>query len=211
MKKISLLLIIIILLIAIGWFFANKEKAVVDKTIGTYKNSSLGITFSYPKILTASTTDGVVTLHHDIAYENRGDCDMMGDEKIYPRLTDFRVTIQKMNKNVVDAMRTVSPYIPQENFVNNKVVVSPGFIDAFKTQGYEGYAIYEGAEGCGQTTYYFPIEEEKTLIIHKASIQILSGVIAEEKMNEVLAVPGVISREKSEEIFISILNSLKVQ
>ena len=46
MKKISLLLIIIILLIAIGWFFANKEKAVVDKTIGTYKNSSLGITFT---------------------------------------------------------------------------------------------------------------------------------------------------------------------
>ncbi|KKR69349.1 MAG: hypothetical protein UU11_C0002G0147 [Parcubacteria group bacterium GW2011_GWF2_40_69] len=30
-------------------------------------------------------------------------------------------------------------------------------------------------------------------------------------MIEVLAVPGVITRDKSDEIFISILNSLKVQ
>jgi len=135
---------------------------------------------------------------------------MMGDEKIYPRLTDFKVTIQKVNKDIVGTMKTISPYIPQENFVNNNVVVSPGFIDAYSVGTLNGYAIYEGAEGCGQTTYYFPISADKTLVINKASIQVLSGVIAKEKMDEVLAVPGVISKEKYEEIFLSILGSLKI-
>jgi hypothetical protein len=135
---------------------------------------------------------------------------MMGEETVYPRLTDFRVTMQKMNKDLVDTMKTISPYIPQENFVNNQVVESPGFIDKFSVGTLNGYAIYEGAEGCGQTTYYFPIKDDQTLIIGKASIQILSGVVSNEKAAEVLAVPGVISKEASEQMFLSILQTLSI-
>lgn len=208
MRKFSLLLIIAIILVSIFWFFKNKEKVVVDETITTYRNSALGISFKYPKILTASATDGTITLFHDIPFENTGECDMMGEDTIYPRLTDFRVTMEKMNKGLVDTMKTKSPYIPQENFVNNQVVESPGFIDKFSVGTLNGYAIYEGAEGCGQTTYYFPVKNDQTLIVGKASIQILSGVVSNEKALEVLAVPGVISKETSEQIFLSILQTL---
>jgi len=207
----NFLIFIILILVFGGWWLTKtKNKPVVDESITSYKNSGLGITFDYPKILTISASDEMVTLHHDIPYQNHGECDMMGDENVYPRLTDFRVTFQKIEKNLVDTMRIISPYIPQENFVNEEVVESPGFIDKFQIGKLDGYAIYEGVEGCGQTTYYFRIKDNQTLVVGKASIQILSGVIVKEKMEEVLAVPGVISREKSEEMFESILTSLKI-
>jgi uncharacterized protein YxeA len=209
MKKIFTVIIVLII-ISVGFWFTKKNNVSVETTTTTYKNSSLNISFNYPKILTASTTNGVIVIHHDIAYENKGDCDMMGDEKTYPRLTDFKVTIQKIKMGLIPTMKDLSPYIPQENFVNNAVVPSPGFIDIFKVGNLDGFAIYEGAEGCGQTTYYFPIGNNETLVITKASIQILSGVVAKDKMNEVLAVPGVISKEKSEAIFDSILETLKI-
>ncbi len=210
MRKFSLLLIIVMILVATGWFFKNKEKIVLDDSLATYRNTTLGISFRYPKILNTSVADGKVVLLHDIPFENTGECDMMGEETIYPRLTDFRVTMQKMNKSLVDTMKTVSPYIPQENFVNDQVVESPGFIDKFSVGTLKGYAIYEGAEGCGQTTYYFPIKDDQTLIIGKASIQILSGIFSDNREKEVLAVPGVISREESNQIFLSILQTLKI-
>ena len=210
MNKFLLIIVAGLLVIGGAWLIKNNNKTQSDENIKTYKNLGLGITFNYPKYLTASTTDGVIVLHHDIAFENNGDCDMMGDENTYPRLTDFKVTIQKINKNLVSTMKAVSPYIPQENFVNDEVVVSPGFIDAFEVGTLRGYAIYEGAEGCGQTTYYFPIKSDETLVINKASIQVLSGVTGKEKQDMVLAIPEVISKEKSEEIFISILKTLEI-
>jgi len=208
MKKFLLLIIIL----AIGGFlyFNKKVEAPVDANMISYKNSKLGISFSYPKILNASTTNESTVLHHDIPYKNTGECDMMGDTETYERLTDFRVTFKIFNKNLVDTMKEVSPYIPQENFVDGVVVESPGFIDVYKIGNLSGYAIYEGAEGCGQTSYYFPIETSKTILITKASIQVLSGVISKELENEVLAVPGVISREQSKEIFEGILETLRV-
>ena len=210
MNKFLSIIIIILLVVGGLWLIKNNNKTPVYENIKTYKNIGLGISFDYQKNLTASTTDGVVVLHHDIAFENNGDCDMMGGENTYPRLTDFKVTIQKIDKNLVNTMKVVSPYIPQENFVNNEVVVSPGFIDAFEVGTLSGYAIYEGAEGCGQTTYYFPIKSDETLVINKASIQVLSGVTGKEKQDMVLAIPEVISKEKSEEIFISILKTLEI-
>ena len=209
MRKVT---IIVILLIIVGafWFVKKDKEVVTEKTTTTYKNSSLNVSFDYPKTLTVKTVGGVITLHHDIAYENHGDCDMVGDEKTYPKLTDFKVTIQKTKTGLVDTMKNMSPYIPQENFINNTVVPSPGFIDEFKSGKLLGFVIYEGAEGCGQTTYYFPINNNETLVINKASIQILSGVIVGDKVNEVLAVPGVISKEQSESIFDSILKTLKI-
>lgn len=210
MKKFSLLLLIAIILVSIGWFFKNRENVVVDETLVTYRSSALGISFKYPKILNVSLADGTIVLFHDIPFENTGGCDMAGEEIVYPRLTDFRVTIQKMNKGLVDTMKTVSPYIPQENFVNNQVIESPGFIDKFSAGTLKGYAIYEGAEGCGQTTYYFPIKDDLTLIVGKASVQILSGIFSDNREQEVLAVPGAISREQSEQIFLSILQTLSI-
>ena len=151
-----------------------------------------------------------MTLHHDIPYANTGACDMMGDNKTYDRLTDFEMTVQIVNKNLTGTVKSLSPYIPQENFVNDELVASPGFIDPYTIGALSGFAIYEGVEGCGQTTYYFPVASDQTLVVTNASIQALSGARLPEKVAEVLIVPGAISREKNQQIFESVMKSLKI-
>lgn len=212
MKKVFFILLLI-LLVALGfWYVQKNPETTPDPLIKNYRNTNLGISFSYPKTLTASTTSNEVVLHHDIPYENHGDCDMVGDTKTYDRLTDFHVVMQTLNKNLVETMKELSPYIPEENFVNNEVIESPGFIDAYIVGSFSGYSIYEGAEGCGLITYYFPIEKNKTLVVRRSSIQALNVSVSPlEKRQEILAVPGVISNEKSEEIFLVVLKSLVVQ
>ncbi|OGD25447.1 MAG: hypothetical protein A2V57_09705 [Candidatus Aminicenantes bacterium RBG_19FT_COMBO_65_30] len=210
MKKI-IFVVLIVFIAGAGYYFLKKDNSPVGEDANKqYQNSDAGISFAYPKILTASTTDGIAVLHHDIPYKNSGPCDMMGDEIKYDRLTDFEMKIQIIDKDLTETVKTLSSYIPQENFVNDKLVASPGFIDPYTIADFSGFAIYEGAEGCGQTTYYFPIAGNKTLVIANASIQVLSGAIVQEKANEVLAVPGVISREKNKEIFESIVRNLKI-
>jgi len=210
MKK-SAFLILIMLIAGTGYYFLRKDKRLVGEDPNTqYENSATGISFEYPKILTVSTTDGIVLLHHDIPYKNSGACDMMGDEKKYDRLTDFEMKIQIINSNLTETVKNLSASIPQENFVNGDLVASPGFIDPYTIGRFSGFAIYEGAEGCGQTTYYSAVTGHKTLVIANASIQALSGAISREKVNEVLAVPGVISRENNIEIFESIVRKLKI-
>jgi hypothetical protein len=211
MKK-FILIIVMLVIAGTVYYFLRKENPPVGEDADTqYQDADTGISFAYPKDLAASTADGIAMLHHDIPYKNAGACDMMGDEKTYDRLTDFEMKIRIINNKLAETVKTLSPYIPQENFVNGELAASPGFIDPCTIGNFSGFAIYEGAEGCGQTTYYFPIAPDKTLVITNASIQALSGVIAQEKVKEILAVPGVISREKNGEIFASIVRSLKIK
>ncbi len=192
-------IIIIILVLIVGgvWFSKSKNVAVVDKTIAFYNNSSLGISFTYPKILTASTTSGVITLHHEVPFVHHDYCDFKGEiDTTINTLTDFDVKFFVQNRGLVETMKTVSPYIPQENFIDDAVIESPGFIDKYSAGKLNGYKIFEGAEGCGQTTYYFPISDTKTLVVQEALVTVFTGAI---------------NKEKSAEIFDSILVSLKVQ
>ena len=211
MKKVTFI-IVLVLFAGTGCDFLRKDKRPVgEDPPAQYENSVTGISFVYPKILTVSTTDGIAILHHDIPYKNSGACDMMGAEKKYDRLTDFEMKIRIMNNILAETVKKLSSYIPQENFINDELVASPGFIDPCTIGNYSGFAIYEGAEGCGQTTYYFPVADRKTLVIANASIQALSGAISQERVNEVLAVPGVLSREKNKEIFDSIVRNIKIK
>ena len=211
MKKIFYIFLILIIVAGFGYFFSTKEQKEIkpEETNKKYYNVNTGISFSYPKIFTANTVEGKVTLHHDIPYQNSGACDMAEEGNAYDKLTDFEMTVEIMNKNLTDTVKTLSPYIPQENFMNNELIPSPGFIDTYNVGGLSGFAIYEGAEGCGQTTYYFPISKDKTLIVTNASIQALSGVRSPDKINEILAVPGAISKEENTRFFEEILKSLK--
>jgi len=211
MKKAAWVLVAIILLMGSVVYYRHTHRTPTDPTISRYSNSELGISFSYPNILAASTTDGTVTVHHDIAYENTGDCDMKGIDQTFPRLTDFEMTLRVFDTGLVKTMKTQSPYIPEENFINGEVVPSPGFIDPYTAGTFKGYAIYEGAEGCGQTAYYFPLGSSRTLLVTKASIQQLSTAASPETRTAILAVPGVISPEESDKIFSSIMKSIVVQ
>ena len=211
LKKISFG-ILILLIAGAGYGCPQKESTAAGESPDKhYTNSETGISFTYPEYLTAGTAAGVAVLHHDIPYKNGGACDMMGDEQEYDRLTDFELKIQIIAKDLSEAVRDLSPYIPPENFVNGELAASPGFIDACTIGRYSGFAVYEGAEGCGYTRYYFRLSGNKTLVMTNASIQALSGAIVQERVNEVLAVPGVISRERNTEIFESVVGSLIIK
>ncbi|MFA6585853.1 MAG: hypothetical protein WCS86_01705 [Candidatus Paceibacterota bacterium] len=173
-----------------------------------FKNSQFE--FKYPSNISVSENAQVVSLSHSIPFENiDGGCDMKGDGVISKDLVDFGVSFRVSNKPLIETVKSESSYIPAENFSNGKLLVSPGYIDSSKIGSLNGYSIYEGVEGCGDTTYYFPVSDSKTLIVKKSMIQMLSGVATLESRAKVLAVPGVISSEKSEEIFNQILTSLK--
>ena len=89
------------------------------------------------------------------------------------------------------------------------MIVSPGFIDPVSFGSLSGYAIFEGAEGCGHTVYYFPISANKTLVVKNDFITIFSGSIDIEQGKEALKVPGVIGPQEANQIFKDILLSLK--
>lgn len=210
MKKVFIIFLVIVCLAGAA-LYIKKEKTApkVPSTTTTYRSTETGIAFTYPKILTASTTDGVIELHHDIPYANSGACDMTGDLRSYDKLTDFDMTVQVSSQSLVKTVKTMSPYIPQENFVNDTLVPSPGFIDPYRTSSLSGFAIYEGAEGCGHTIYYFPLSDSKTLVITKEMIQALNpSVRSQESIAAILSVPSAISPAQSEQIFDSIVTSL---
>lgn len=163
-----------------------KESATADWK--TYTNSIDGYSFDYPSKLSISSNNGEVYLSHSIPFDNYdGGCDMKGDSKLSKTLNDFGMSVR---------------------VVSGKV--TPSYIDGTYSKGeLTGNWAYKGAEGCGNTEYYFPITNNRTLIITKQEIQILSPVVSAEVRDKVLAVPGVISYNESKEIVEKILSTLK--
>ncbi len=211
MKKIIAIVIIVLLTIFGFWYAKKMPSKLADSSVATYRNSGLGISFTYPKILSASTTGEIVSLHHEVLFEHHDYCDFKGEATTtIPSLTDFQVSFRTQDKNIVDTIKTESPYIPEENFVNGNVVPSPGFIDSVTAGSLEGYKIFEGAEGCGHTTYYFSVSNSKTLIVKEDLITVFTGAIDKENEDAALAVPGVINKEKETEILNSILKTVQV-
>ncbi len=212
MKKL-LLPILILILIASGFLYYRKNNITpVDPNVASYRNSSLGISFKYPKILTTKGNNTSINIHHEVPFVHHDFCDFKGEATTtIDTLTDFNVTMHIVSKNLVDSMKTESPYIPEENFVNNTVVPSPGFIDRVDFGNLKGYSIFEGAEGCGHVIYYLSISDNKTLVIINDFITIFSGAIDVENMDRALAVPGVINRQMAEEIFQSIVKTIEIQ
>lgn len=184
-------------------------KPVVED-LKTYTSQTSAIEFQYPSNLTVSETAGLVTLNHQIPFENHGNCDMKGDPNTYPTLKDFNVSLQIMSGSVAQAVKTLSPYIPAENFLGDSLKVSPGFIDQAQIGNFSGFSILEGAEGCGHVIYYFPIANSQTLVVVKDNVQMLSGIVTGDIRDRILKVPGVITPEQSGVIFKQIITSLKV-
>jgi len=212
MKKVYIIIVLIIALLGVWYFGTKKSSVTVPSTTATYRNSTNGIGFTYPKILTARTEYGITSLRHSVPFEHHDYCDFKGEATTtIPTLTDFHVRFYIVEKNIIGTMKQESPYIPAENFVNNTVIPSPGFIDSVEIGTLKGYKIFEGAEGCGHTIYYFEIEKNKTLVVIQDFITIFSGAIDVEQGAKALLVPGVISKEKEAEIFDSIVKTIEVR
>lgn len=211
--KTSITVIIILALAAVGIYFYKYRAQPVSTPATTtqYTNPAAGVSFTYPKTLTASTTGSTVALHHDIPFAHADFCDFKGDAPMQDTLTDFHVAMHVENLGLVDAMKKNSPYIPQENFVGDTVVASPGFIDPYTVGSLQGYMMFEGVEGCGRTLYYLPLSSNRTLVVDRELVTVFSGAINSQVQQQVLAVPGVITKEKADEILKNILVSLKTQ
>lgn len=212
MKK-TLALILVILVASLGYFyFIKKEKAPAPSNTKTYRNSTLGLSFIYPNMLTASTTGSSVVVHHEVPFEHPDYCDFRGDNAgTQKNLTDFNIAISLSDKDIVETIKQKSPYISPENFVNGKVVTSPGFIDEVVIGNLSGYKIIEGVEGCGHTTYFFKISDNKTLVVVSDMITIFTGAIPEETASRAKAVPGIITSEEADQILKSIISTLKAR
>ncbi len=181
--------LIALVLIVGGAYYAGTKKAVAPETNWkTYTDSKSGIEFNYPSKLALTTSDGRVNLSHSILFENYdGGCDMVGNAELSKTLTDFNVSFD---------------IVPGD--------IKPSYIDGDYLAGtLKGNWAYQGAEGCGQTLYYFPVEGNKTLVVTKQELQILSPIVSAEVRNKVLEVLGVISHEESGEILKQILSTFK--
>lgn len=198
-KKIILGIIVVAIIAIVGVYLINKSSQVASPIVQdttdakevsgskTYTNTKDGYSFEYPDKLTLSTI-GEVRLSHTIPFENHdGGCDMKGDSKLSTTLTDFGLSF-----GVVSGDK------------------KPSYVDGnFSAGSLNGVWAYMGAEGCGQTVYYFPISGNRTLIVTKQELQVLSPVVAPDVRNKVLAVPGVISYEESNKIIKEILSTFK--
>jgi hypothetical protein len=112
---------------------------------------------------------------------------MKGDAELSKTLTDFGMSI-----SIVSGTK------------------NPPYVDGNYSKGIlNGKWAYMGAEGCGQTNYYFPISDNRTLVVEEAQVQMLSGSATPETRAKLLAVPGVISNEESKTIFDQILSTFK--
>lgn len=153
-----------------------------------YKNNKYGYEFRYPDKLTLTVENDIPTLKHTIPYKNYGDCDMVGGNTLYERFTDFsmifKVTLQKLSPDYNDG-----PY-------------KKGILD--------GVVQYYGAEGCGPVYYYFPISKGRTLRVERNMVQAFTGISKYWNAEEILAVPGVITKEESDKLFDQILSSFKI-
>lgn len=211
--KITSVTVLIVVFITFGFFIYNKEKNT-ETPIETklYRNSNIGVVFKYPPKLSVKSANSKINIHHEVPFEHHDFCDFKGEATTtIPVLTDFNVNIHISPKNLIDTIRTESPYIPEENFINDKIVSSPGFIDEVKFGDKKGYSIFEGAEGCGHTVYYLYVSNDRTLVIYNDFITIFSGSIDTENMNRALQVPNVINKDENQKILEQILNSLSAQ
>lgn len=212
MKKLILPILIVILLTGSFWFYKKSQTKPIDPKISSYRNSSLGISFKYPKILTTTGDNVSIKIHHEVPFTHHDFCDFKGESTTtIDTLIDFNVEMYLTEKNILETMKSESPYIPAENFLNNTIVPSPGFIDPVDFENFKGYSIFEGAEGCGHTIYYLKVSDQKTLVIINDFITIFSGSIDTENMESAMAVPGVINKDKANTIFDSIIKSMTIQ
>ncbi|MBE0411881.1 MAG: hypothetical protein IBX69_19300, partial [Anaerolineales bacterium] len=107
-----------------------------------YRNDALGYEFKYPPKLQLVEQEDVVILNHSIEYENCGDCDMRGYCDYHERLDDFNVSFEVIHNHIEHDLY--------------------GYDYAYHAGMLEGYWIYQGAQGCGDFLYYFPLGDEKT-------------------------------------------------
>ena len=179
----------------------------INSNLRNYKSEKYGFAIKYPKNLTLSEENNGIILTHSIVYRHSDPCNFKGDSLILEELTDFHVSFEVFQKNLLETViENESSAFAQENLIGNNLKISPGFIDEYRAGDLTGYQITRGVEGCGEYTYYFPLDSSQTLLIRRAFIAEFSPIIADSQ--KYLALPGIISPTMEKTMLDQIFSNL---
>jgi hypothetical protein len=213
------LIFILILAVLVGggilvydwWIMKLGEYPEFDiiSNLRNYKSEKFGFAIKYPEEIILSEESNGISLTHSIAYEHPNPCDFKGDSPTLQELTDFNVSLGVLQKNLPETViENESSAFAQENLIGNNLKISPGFIDEYRTGDLTGYQITQGVEGCGEYTYYFPIDSSHTLLVKRAFIAEFSPIITNSQ--KYLALPGIISPIMEKTMFDQILSDFRL-
>lgn len=174
-----------------------------------YQYKKPGFEIRYPEnIITVSQEGEKVILIHSIPFEHPNPCDFIGDAPPLKELTDFRVSLQIINKNFKETiMANEGDYVVSNFLPGNTLQIEPGYIDKINIGSLKGYRITEGVEGCGYYAYYFPLDENNTLKVERSFITELQPIIVDNE--KYLKIPGVIPPDKEEKLFNQIVSTFR--
>jgi hypothetical protein len=201
-------IVLVVGVIAVAVFGIYK---IFGQPEGFKKFSNKSFSFIYPEIFSLSEEGGRVTVSHSIDYKHPDFCDFKGDSLGLDKFTDFGMVAEVESRNLKDLLQSDegedfwNTFFKDGEFVGNNSISD--MITPFNAGELKGFEILHSVEGCGRLTYYFPISEEKTLVIHRTIISEYSSVNSER--GKYLSLLGIITPEKEEQIFTDILTSFK--
>lgn len=174
----------------------------------TFSNSSFE--FTYPSVLTAKAQEGSVSVDHAVAYKHPNVCDFKGDAPDLEQITDFSVSLKVFDSGLKETMRAneVEDFV-STHFQGDTITIEPGYIDEANIGSLRGYSIAGTFEGCGRYDYYFPLSDNKTLLVSRTIVTEFQPISAD--YQTYLKVPGVIPPTEEESFFQLIISSFKVK
>ena len=211
-------LMVFIIVLAVGGvaYYAGKssnislvkveENNLPQENKKTFKLDNLE--FSYSDLLTLKKEGEVISLAHSIPQKHQNSCDFKGDGIMVDNITDFQSSFKIYNK---DLKNSITSDFSANSVIQNlakgpDVILDPGFVDKYTIGSFDGYKITQGVEGCGHYSYFLSISPNQTLVIDRSFYAQTVGTTTNADM---LKLPGIISKEKEEQIFKSILLSVK--
>lgn len=175
----------------------------------THKVSEMGFQVRVPvDLLTLSPSKDGVLLHHAVPYVHVDPCDERDEPARLDSLVDFKVRLQMVNASLGQTLRAYERAdFTASTLREDRLQIEPGFIDSVRIGTLKGYQIFAGAHGCGEFTFYFPLNSRQTLLIKRAIIPELTPI--HRNYLDCLALPGVIKPEQERAIFEKICASFE--
>ncbi|MDQ6985874.1 MAG: hypothetical protein Q9M91_00270 [Candidatus Dojkabacteria bacterium] len=178
----------------------------------TAEDLSFNVTYTSNLELSVGSMDNA-TIMHSVYYPHQNVCEMRDyDYREIENIVDVRFDIIRSRYEIYASAELYAPILTDNNYISEagEVTLVPGFIEEYSTGTMTGYSIYTGAEGCGEYTYLFPIDENNTLIITRLQVGEF-GYAAGDLAEEYMSVDGVVLPEEEERLFNEIVESITLK